>query len=115
MSLSPAEALTLGLVFHELATNAAKYGALSSASGCVKVGWSLQEAGERPRLELTWTEEGGPPVKRPERQGFGSRLIERSLKGDIDGQADLDFRPEGLRCRLSVSLRVQEAGTVEAA
>ncbi len=114
VALSPAEALTLGLVFHELATNAAKYGALSSERGCVRVAWSLHEEGSRPRLELSWIEEGGPPVTPPRRQGFGSRLIERSLKGDIDGQADLEFAPEGLRCRLSVSLRVQDAAEAAA-
>ncbi|MFZ5729847.1 MAG: sensor histidine kinase [Pseudomonadota bacterium] len=114
VALSPAEALTLGLVFHELATNAAKYGALSSQEGCVRVSWSLHDDGSRPRLELSWTEEGGPTVTPPQRQGFGSRLIERSLKGDIDGQADLDFAPQGLRCRLSVRLRVQDAAEAAA-
>jgi two-component sensor histidine kinase len=100
VSLSPSEALALGLLFHELATNAVKYGALSSPTGCVEVRWSV-DAG---LLTLMWRERGGPPVKPPTRRGFGSRLIERSLRGDMRGEAVLDFAPDGLLCRVRLPL-----------
>ena len=103
VDLSPAQALTFGMVFHELATNAAKYGALSHADGCVRVIWSL-DAGPERRLDLTWHEHGGPAVSTPTRRGVGSRLIERSVSGDLGGQAELTFEPDGLICRLSASL-----------
>jgi PAS domain S-box-containing protein len=104
VALSPAETLTLGLVFHELVTNAAKYGALSTSEGCVRVRWDIHGDADLPRLELTWSEEGGPPVAPPTRQGFGSRLIERSLQGEIEGKASLDFAESGLRCHLQLRL-----------
>lgn len=100
LDLAPQEALTLGLVFHELATNAAKYGALSTPSGCVAVDWSVSEDGRR--LELVWRERDGPAVRPPTRRGFGSRLIERSLGGD--GASELDFHPDGLICRIGLRL-----------
>ena len=114
VALSPAEALTLGLVFHELATNAAKYGALSTA-GCVRVTWNVAKDAGRRRLELVWSEEGGPAVAPPTRQGFGSRLIERTLSGDIDGAAELTFAPSGLVCRLSVTLKAPEGVDTQSA
>jgi two-component sensor histidine kinase len=101
VALSPAEALSLGLLFHELATNAAKYGALSGADGRVEVRWTVDER----RLELTWRERSGPKVTPPTRRGFGSRLIERSLKGEMAGEAVLDFAEDGLTCRVTLPLR----------
>ncbi|MGQ3015909.1 sensor histidine kinase [Phenylobacterium sp.] len=114
VALSPAETLTLGLVFHELVTNAAKYGALSTSEGCVRVRWQVRDQDGR-RLELTWSEEGGPKVSPPTRQGFGSRLIERSLQGDIDGEARLDFDEGGLKCHLRMRLQAQQTGDAAAA
>jgi two-component sensor histidine kinase len=73
--------------------------------GCVKVSWTVSEGEAGPRLSLTWTESGGPPVAPPQRKGFGSRLIERSLKGDLGGAATLDFAPEGLTCRIEAPLK----------
>jgi PAS domain S-box-containing protein len=106
VDLSPSEALALGLVFHELATNAAKYGALSTPDGCVDVQWSVAETPDAPlQLALDWRERGGPPVRTPERRGFGSRLIERSLKGNLRGQALLTFAPGGLACHIDLPLR----------
>lgn len=105
VSLTANEALTLGLLFHELATNAAKYGALAAEGGQVRVAWTVERTESSPRLVLTWIEEGGPPVKVPQRRGFGSRLIERSLQGEIGGQAVLDFRPGGLVCEIRMPLR----------
>lgn len=107
LDLAPSEALTLGLIFHELATNAAKYGALSAPRGQVLVDWAVSDDGAR-RLELTWREAGGPPVRPPVRRGFGSRLIERSL--GAGGSSVLDFDPAGLICRISLRLPRGEDG-----
>jgi len=102
--LSAQEALTFGLVFHELATNAAKYGALSSPDGCVQVYWSV-EPSEPPRLKLEWREHGGPPVDQsPRRTGFGSRLIARSVRADLGGKAELSFESKGLVCTIDIRL-----------
>jgi two-component sensor histidine kinase len=101
VALSSNEALALGLLFHELATNAAKYGALSRPEGCVRVKWTVEDA----RLSLTWREQGGPKVAPPTRRGFGSRLIERSLKGEIGGDASLEFHEDGLTCRIALPLK----------
>ena len=104
LGLSPARALALGLLFHELATNAAKYGALSSPEGCVKVTWRIETEAGHHRLVITWTEENGPEVVKPTRKGFGSRLIERSLKGELGGEATLDYRPDGIHCQVILPL-----------
>jgi two-component sensor histidine kinase len=92
-------ALALGLVFHELATNAAKYGALST-DGRLALDWRVDDG----RLRLDWRERGGPPVAAPHRRGFGSRLIERTLSGELGGEISLDYQPEGFSCRFSVPL-----------
>lgn len=89
-----AHALTLAL--HELATNAVKYGALSLDAGWVEVAWT-QEDGS---LSLSWSEHGGPPVSAPTRRGFGSTLISRNLSLAFGGKVELDFRIDGLVCRL---------------
>ena len=98
--LQPGAALSMALVFHELATNAVKYGALSAATGRVDLNWALE--GER--LTLDWTESGGPPVTPPTRKGFGSRLIQRGLKGELKGQATLRFEPDGLICAMEAKV-----------
>jgi len=103
VDLIPAEAVALGLVFHELATNAAKYGGLSNADGRVDVTWTQADG----RLELTWRESGGPAVAAPTRRGFGSRLIEKSLEGQLAGHARLDFAPSGLVCTVAMPLKGQ--------
>jgi PAS domain S-box-containing protein len=110
VQLSAQEALTFGLVFHELATNAAKYGALSHPDGCVKVTWEVLP-GPRPRLSLEWRESGGPTVLPPSRRGFGSRLIERSVRTDLDGKAEVEFEPKGLVCRLEIGLHKTDAAS----
>jgi two-component sensor histidine kinase/CheY-like chemotaxis protein len=102
--LPPTQALTLNLIVHELATNAAKYGALSREGGEVRVTWTVDGVDGERRLKLKWEEAGGPPVSPPKRRGFGSTLIERSLTYEFDGAAELLFRPEGLVCRLSLPL-----------
>jgi len=92
------QALAMGMVVHELATNAAKHGALSRPEGCVAVTWSEPDA--EGRIVLDWTETDGPPVTPPERKGFGSRLIATSLQGDLGGTADLDYAADGFRARM---------------
>lgn len=99
--LRPQQALALSMAIHELATNAVKYGALSSPDGRVAIVWDLDEAEE---LVLSWTEEGGPPVVAPSRSGFGSRLLQRSLPQELDAEAALTFAPDGVRWRVRFSL-----------
>ena len=97
--LAPNAAVALAMIFHELATNASKYGALSNEAGRISVTWNLEG---RSRLTIVWRERGGPPVSPPQRGGFGSRLIATSLKGDLAGTADFDYAPEGLTCFLTI-------------
>jgi PAS domain S-box-containing protein len=95
--LEPNTAQTVAMVLHELATNAAKYGALSVVKGRVEVKWSLAA---HDRLILTWTEKGGPVVKKPTRQGFGTRVMERMISVQQKGNLRLDWRGEGLACEI---------------
>jgi PAS domain S-box-containing protein len=96
----PPQALSMGMIIHELATNAAKHGALSVAGGSVVMSWTAPDEGGR--VMLDWIECDGPEiVVSPERVGFGSRLIATSLKGDLNGAAELDYAPAGLKARLS--------------
>ncbi|MDZ4362206.1 sensor histidine kinase [Brevundimonas sp.] len=103
LALQPAAALSLGMIFHELATNAAKYGALSMPEGRVMVDWSVSEGPER-RLSLIWHEIGGPAVTQPERRGFGSRLIERNVRHDLAGDVKLSYAADGFKAEISVPL-----------
>ncbi|MFL6799998.1 MAG: sensor histidine kinase [Xanthobacteraceae bacterium] len=102
--LPPRLAVSLALALHELATNAVKYGSLSSATGRVDVAWELRSAAERQHLILRWTETGGPAVSAPTRQGFGTRLLQRGLTSEIGGSVKLEFRPEGLVCVLEAAI-----------
>jgi PAS domain S-box-containing protein len=111
--VSPANAVSIAMGLHELATNAVKYGSLSNDSGRVRVAWTVEVEAGLPRARLTWSETGGPPVVPPLRRGFGSRLIERSLAADLGGDARLEYRPEGVVCTLSWSLDVEAAGEDE--
>jgi two-component sensor histidine kinase len=104
VALSPAQALALGMLFHELATNAAKHGALTGQDGRVEVAWRVRKQADGPELEIDWQERDGPPVTPPSRRGFGSRLIERSLQGQLGGEAALDYAPDGLRCHVRLPL-----------
>lgn len=102
--LTPRAALAIALALHELATNAVKYGALSKQTGSVTLRWQTVLGTEGWTLTLRWTEQGGPPVKPPSRKGFGSRLIERGLAGDLGGEAKMDYRSTGLVCTIIASL-----------
>jgi two-component sensor histidine kinase len=104
-----AAAVVLGLIFHELTTNAVKYGALSRPDGRVSIFWRR----EGRRLELEWVERGGPPPTEPAGSGFGTRLLHSGLK-PFSGSAQLRFEPSGLRCSLSLCLPEQpRSGTVD--
>ena len=99
--LEPKAAVTLAMVLHELATNAVKYGALSTDDGWVSLDWTTAPANGGLDLDLTWAEHGGPPVTPPQRKGFGARLIARSLAAE-QGSAQLIYAPEGLCCRMAL-------------
>jgi two-component sensor histidine kinase len=100
-TLEPHIALSLHVIIHELATNASKYGALTSTAGAVEVIWESPPYLGGQGLALQWRERGGPRVAKPERRGFGTQLIARALPG---AQVDLDFAPDGLVCRLLIDL-----------
>lgn len=126
IGLAGPQVLPINLILHELATNALKYGALSVDHGVVHVGWTVSDGkadghangnghardghgldghGHAGRtLHLFWREEGGPQVTAPAHQGFGTRLIEFSAKGDLGGKAELDFDPQGLRAQILATL-----------
>ncbi|MBU1324148.1 MAG: PAS domain-containing protein [Alphaproteobacteria bacterium] len=93
VGLKPSAALSLGMIFHELATNAAKYGALSVPDGRVTVDWTRGPDG---LMTVTWRETGGPPSAPPQRKGFGSRLIERAVRHDLAGDLTTDYGDQGL-------------------
>jgi two-component sensor histidine kinase len=88
------------MIFHELATNASKYGALSMAAGRVEVSWEMfadEPAGQQV-VRLTWIERGGPPVDASRQAGFGTSFITRSVEYELAGKSALELAPEGLRC-----------------
>lgn len=97
-------AVTFAMALHELCTNALKYGALSNDTGLVHVEWTLDDE-PAPRLRFTWRETGGPPVRVPERRGFGSRMLDRALAGELRAKVQLDFAPEGLVCTIDAANR----------
>lgn len=100
--LEPNTAQTIAMTLHELATNAAKYGALSVADGRVDLKWSHEPNGQ---LHLRWAETGGPAVREPTRQGFGGRIIERSI-AQIQGRTRFDWHPKGLVCEITLPTRI---------
>jgi len=101
--LSAKQALSITMALHELATNAAKYGALSNDKGQVAIDWEAQAGGEW--LRMQWRETGGPPVAPPRHRGFGTRLIERGLAEELGGATTIEFRPAGVWCEITARLR----------
>jgi PAS domain S-box-containing protein len=99
--LKPTAAQAMAMVLHELTTNAVKYGALSVPNGRVEVEWQNAADGT---LVLRWGETGGPPVKQPTHQGFGTKVIERSVRDQLGGEARFDWRPEGLVCEIATTV-----------
>lgn len=99
ITLAPRAFSVLALVLHELTTNSAKYGALSRSSGRLTVNWSLDEQGD---CSVEWVERGGPTVKPPQRTGFGSVLLHRSIPFDLNGRSDIVYAPDGLEARMVI-------------
>jgi two-component sensor histidine kinase len=95
----------LGLALHELATNATKYGALSTPDGIIDVQWLVTDAAEAPAFKMTWTESEGPPVHAPETKGFGHIIMVSSLSATLNGKVSLDFAETGLVWSVSAPLQ----------
>jgi two-component sensor histidine kinase len=101
VAFDPKTALALGIVFHELATNAIKHGALSNREGTVTMRWSFADDG---KIALQWQEHGGPPCSPPARSGFGSRLIRLELTHELNGDVELIYEPGGLKVMMGFPL-----------
>jgi two-component sensor histidine kinase len=99
--LKPQAALLFALVVHELSTNAAKYGALSVDGAKIDVSWTIV-GDDPPRLDFCWTEAGGPKIERLPRRGFGSELIERGIRFELQGEAKLEAADGSVRCRIII-------------
>jgi len=103
--LEPNTAQTIAISLHELATNAVKYGSLSTADGDVEIVWSHKADG---RVSLRWTESGGPPVAPPTHCGFGTRILEKMIGGQLSGQVRFDWRDQGLICEIALPLQTPQ-------
>jgi len=101
LDLTAKQAMSMSLTIHELATNAAKYGALSTSKGQVHVKWGLEDGPAGEQFLFNWTETGGPAVAEPTRKGFGTRLITRALAADFNGQVRIEYAPSGIVCVLA--------------
>src|SRR5262249_52402800 len=97
LRLKPVAEQAIGLALHELATNAGKYGALSTVAGRVDISWGI----DGDTLTISWTERDGPPVSTPTRRGFGTVVMEAMVGYSVDGAVDLDYAPSGLTWRLT--------------
>lgn len=108
--IGPRIAPSITMVINELLTNAAKYGALSVPDGVVSIAWSLEKESpdDRDMLHLHWEETGGPTVRKPERVGFGTKLIDQMVKFQHKGWADIRYEPTGVRCELRIPLHDEE-------
>ncbi|MCY1363103.1 Blue-light-activated histidine kinase [compost metagenome] len=106
--LSPSAALAVAMALHELSTNAAKYGALTSESGRILIAWQIQGDGADRQLVLRWQESGGPPVVQPTRKGFGSLLIERALASELRGEVRVGYETSGLECTIIAPISAGE-------
>ncbi len=101
VSISQAASQTIGMALHELATNAAKYGALSNETGSIAIDWDIQANGAaEPQFMMSWLERGGPPVAKPQRRGFGSKVTSGMVEGSVGGKVMVDYAPSGLVWRL---------------
>jgi PAS domain S-box-containing protein len=105
VTISPRSALSLAMALNELLTNSAKYGALSASEGFLSMRWDLRDESGARTLHLEWQEREGPPVTPPTRRGFGIRLMERCIERDLDGEFDLVFEPQGVRCHMAIPYR----------
>ena len=100
LDLSVAGAQCIGMVIHELATNAAKHGALSNQVGCVEIAWQVETGTAEDHFMISWIERGGPAVMAPAHRGYGSTVIKSMAELSLDGQVQLDFAASGLFWRL---------------
>ena len=107
--LEPKCAVTLAMAFHELGTNARKYGALSVEEGAISVTWTILGDGPHPDLDIRWAERGGPPVVAPTRRGFGTRMIQTALANELHGEVLVDWRASGLVCDIRAPLPLAAA------
>jgi PAS domain S-box-containing protein len=105
----PRVALMLSMAIHELATNAAKYGAWSSPDGRIDISWTAKANGSAPRLRLCWLEQNGPPVVKPTHKGFGTRLLEHGIETELGGSTLIEFAPTGMQCEIHVPLATDDA------
>jgi PAS domain S-box-containing protein len=114
LMLTPVAIQAMGMVLHELATNAAKYGALSVSTGKVSVSWDRrQEGSDAANLILVWREFGGPRIAAQVKSGYGTRLIRELVPYELGGTVDLVFAPEGVSCRIEFPLRMPESAITE--
>lgn len=110
IDLVPRAAIALAMVFHELSANAASYGALAREAGSLAIKWTRQTVGDGGRLVLEWREEGGAVLGEPAKPGFGTRLIQRIVEGELGGELRFDLDERGLVCRLDVPINEIEMG-----
>jgi two-component system CheB/CheR fusion protein len=103
--LAAGPATTLGMVLHELATNASKYGALSIPTGHIEASWEIGGTEPQRRLTLSWVARDGPTVRPPEQEGFGVSFVKRSIQYELEGKTELIFDPAGLRCSIELPMR----------
>jgi PAS domain S-box-containing protein len=104
LRLVPKTAVSIAMALHELATNAAKYGALSRPEGWIEIDWRIADVAGEPRLHFEWHERAGPPVIPPARRGFGSRMVEYGLAAELGGEAELRYEPTGVVCTIDAPL-----------
>jgi PAS domain S-box-containing protein len=104
----PQTAVSLAMALHELCTNAIKYGAFSNSNGIVSIRWNVDGG----RLRFSWTESGGPPVRAPDRTGFGLRMIQRGLARELHGEVKLSFEQEGFICRIDAPIEGTRQGNL---
>jgi two-component sensor histidine kinase len=102
--LPPQAAVSLAMIIHELCTNAVKYGSLSVPEGIVTVSWTVDDVGENCQIFMRWIESGGPPVKPPTRNGFGSRLISHGFSTERGSKVEMNFLPSGLECTVAAQV-----------
>jgi two-component system CheB/CheR fusion protein len=113
VTLTPKAGMALGMAFHELTTNAAKYGALSTLDGRLAISWSTERRKDGPSLRIEWRETVERAITRPEKSGFGTVLIERALALELDAEVKREFRSAGLYCRIDIPLTEEIANLPE--
>jgi two-component system CheB/CheR fusion protein len=109
IKLHPQQTLSVGMVLHELATNAGKYGALSNPAGHLSVDWSLTQPNEKGMVEISWREEGGPKTAHEPRIGFGLKLVARETEYNLRGKALIEFSASGLQATVRFPLSEEHA------